>query len=220
MLKFRKAAKEDTDKISSLISNTIEGAMAFSVLHTSTDGISDFFFIGEDENADVKSIVFDTGDEYFLIYGEEFPELFTRCRKCIMIYNESTAEEGSTEMLQGREITELYRLLSGKNTLSFDDERRYVLRLRAVNAGLAAVFGIREEGKLVSSASVVSENDRYAVIGDVFTDADFRSRSLARRCLMSCVDFALKKGRIPMLLCDDKMCPYYEKAGFIIYGKM
>lgn len=220
MLKFRKAVKEDKDKISSLISNTVEGAMAFSVLFSSADGISDFFFIGEDENADVKSIVFDTGDEYFLVYGEEFPELFTRCRKCIMIFSKSTAEEGSAEMLQGREITELYRLLSGKNTLSFDDERRYVLRLRAVNSGLAAVFGIREGGRLVSSASISSLNEKYAVISDVFTDADFRSRSLARRCLMSCVDFSLKNGKIPMLLCDDKMCPYYEKAGFIIYGKM
>lgn len=220
MLKFRKAVKEDKDKISSLISNTVEGAMAFSVLFSSADGISDFFFVGEDENADVKSIVFDTGDEYFLVYGEEFPELFTRCRKCIMIYNKSTAEEGSAEMLQGREITELYRLLSGKNTLSFDDERRYVLRLRAVNAGLAAVFGIREGERLVASASISSMNEKYALISDVFTDKDFRSRGLARRCLMSCVDFSLKNGRIPMLLCDGKMCPYYEKAGFIIYGKM
>ncbi len=220
MLKFRKAAKEDKDKISSLISDTARGAVAFFVLHTSSDDISDFFFIGEDENADIKSIVFDTGDEYFLIYGEEFPELFTRCEKTVMIYNKNTAEEESAEMLQGREITELYRLLSGKNTLSFDDERRYVLRLRAVNSGFAAVFGIREEGRLVASACIVSENDRYAVIGDVFTAPDYRSRGLARRCLMSCVDFALKKGRIPMLLCDDKMCPYYEKAGFIIYGKM
>ncbi len=194
--------------------------MAFSVLFSSADGISDFFFVGEDENADVKSIVFDTGDEYFLVYGEEFPELFTQCRKCIMIYSKSTAEEGSAEMLQGREITELYRLLSGKNTLSFDDERRYVLRLRAVNAGLAAVFGIREGERLVSSASISSMNEKYAVIADVFTDKDFRSRSLARRCLMSCVDFSLKNGRTPILLCDGKMCPYYEKAGFIIYGKM
>jgi len=220
MLKFRKAVKEDTEKISSLISDTARGAVAFSVLYASFDDASDFFFLGEDENADIKSIVFDTGDEYFLVYGEEFPGIFERCRKNIMIYPADCAESGSSEMLQGRETIELYKLLTGKNTLSFDDERRYVLRLRAVNAGLAAVFGIREEGRLVSSACIVSENERYAVIGDVFTDADFRKKGLARRCLMSCADFALKKGRIPVLLCDDKMCSYYEKAGFVIYGKM
>ena len=220
MLKFRKAVKEDKNKISSLISATVEGAAAFSVLYTSAEDISDFFFVGEDENADMKSIVFDTGDEYFLVYGEEFPTLFTRCRKTVMIYGKSTAEQGSAEMLQGRDILELYRLLSGKNTLSFDDERRYVLRLRAVNSGLSAVFGIREGERLVSSASISSMNEKYAVISDVFTDENYRSRGLARRCLMSAAEYSLKKGRIPILLCDEKMCPYYEKAGFVIYGKM
>ena len=137
-----------------------------------------------------------------------------------MIYNKSTAEAGDARMLQGREILALYKLLSGKSTLSFDDERRYVLRLRAVNAGLAAVFGIMEEGRLVSSASVSSMNDKYAVIADVFSDEGYRCRGLARRCLMSAVGFSLSRGRIPVLLCDEKMCSYYEKAGFVIYGKM
>lgn len=220
MLKFRKAVKEDTEKISSLISDTAKGAVAFWVLHASSDDASDFFFLGEDENAVIKSIIFDTGDEYFLLYGEEFPEIFSRCEKTVMIYNKSTAEAGDAQMLQGREILALYKLLSGKSTLSFDDERRYVLRLRAVNAGLAAVFGIMEEGRLVSSASVSSMNDKYAVIADVFSDEGYRCRGFARRCLMSAVGFSLSRGRSPVLLCDEKMCSYYEKAGFIIYGKM
>lgn len=220
MLKFRKAAKEDIEKISSLISDTARGAVAFSVLYASSDDASDFFFLGEDESAVIKSIVFDTGDEYFLLYGEEFPEIFARCEKTVMIYNKNTAESGDAQMLQGREILALYKLLSGKSTLSFDDERRYVLRLRAVNVGLAAVFGIREGERLVSSASISSMNEKYAVISDVFTDENYRSRGLARRCLMSAAEYSLKKGRIPILLCDEKMCPYYEKAGFVIYGKM
>ncbi len=220
MLKFRRAQKEDKDKISPLICDTVRGAAAFSVLHSSADDITDFFFLGEDEGAEIKSIVYDTGDEYFLIYGEEFPEIFPRCEKTVMIYNKSTADAGDAGMLRGREITELYRLLSGRNMLSFDDERRYVLRLRAVNAGLAAVFGIREEGRLVSSASVSSMNENYALIADVYTKENYRCRGLARQCLMSAVEYSLEKSRIPVLLCDEKMCPYYEKAGFIIYGKM
>ena len=220
MLKFRKAVKEEKEKISSLISDTIEGAVAFSALITSADGISDFFLLGEDENGDIKSIVFDTGDEYFLIYGEEFPPLLTRCEKTIMIYKGHSAEKGDAESLEGKEILELYKLLSGRNSLSFDDERRYVLRLRAVNSGLSAVFGIRDKGRLVASASISSVNKKFALIADVFTSDDYRCRGLARRCLVSCVEYALEKGVTPMLLCDKKMCPYYEKAGFEIYGKM
>lgn len=220
MLKFRKAAEEDKEKISSLINGTVEGAAAFSALYTADRGISDLFFLGEDENADIKSIVYDTGDEYFLVYGEEFPSIFTRNEKTVMIYRYSVCEKGSAEVLRGKEILGLYKLLSGKDTLSFDDERRYVLRLRAVNSGLSAVFGIREEGRLISSASVSSENEKYALIADVFTEKEQRGRGLARECLMTAVDYALRKGKTPVLLCNENMCPYYEKAGFEIYGKM
>lgn len=220
MLKFRKAVKEEKEKISSLTGDTPEGAVAFSLLYSSPDGISESFLLGEDENGDIKSVIFDTGDEYFLVAGEEFPPLLTRCEKTVMIYNKSSCEKGSAEILQGKEILDLYKLLSGKNILSFDDERRYVIRLRAVNAGLAWVFGIREEGKLVSSVSISSMNEKYAMIADVFTDENYRNKGLARECLMSVTDFVLQNGKIPILLCDEKMCPYYEKAGFEIYGKM
>lgn len=220
MLKFRKAAKEEKEKISSLINDTVEGAVAFSALATASDGISELFLLGENENEDVKSIVFDTGNEYFLVYGEEFPPLLTRCEKTIMIYKGHSTEKGDAELLEGKEILELYKLLSGKDSLSFDDEKRYVSRLRAVNSGLAAVFGIRDNGRLVSSACISSVNNNFAVIADVFTDENYRCRGLARRCLFSAVEYALRKGVAPVLLCDGKMCPYYEKAGFEIYGKM
>ncbi len=220
MLKFRKAVKEEKEKISSLLNSTPEGAVAFSVLHTSCDSIADFFLLGENEDGKIESVIFDSGDEYFLVYGNEFPPLLTRCEKTVMVYNKSSYEKGRAEILVGREILELYKLLSGKNILSFDDERRYVLRLRAVNAGLAAVFGIKEGGRLVASASISSENEKYAVIADVFTEKEHRNKGLARESLMSVTAFALKNGKIPILLCDEKMCPYYEKAGFEIYGKM
>lgn len=220
MLKFRKAAKEDKEKISSLINNTPEGAVAFCALRLSSDDISDSFILGEDENSDIKSIIFDTGNEYFLVYGSEFPSLLTQCGKTVMIYTASTCIKGNTQELHGKEILDLYRLISGKQQLSFDDEKRYVLRVRAVNAGIAAVYGIKENGQLVSSASVSSMNEKYAVIADVFTAEEYRNRGLARECLISVTEFALKNGRIPVLLCDEKMCSYYKKAGFEIYGKM
>ncbi len=220
MLKFRKAEKKDKDVLSSLLNSTPEGTVAFSELLLSSDNISDCFFIGEDESGEIKSVVFDTGNEYFLVYGEEFPSLFSRTEKTVMVFGKDTGERGSAQALQGKEILELYKLLSGKNTLSFDDERRYVIRLRGVNSGYAAVFGIKKDGRLVSSASVSSVNEKFALIADVFTEKEHRNKGLARECLMAAIDFSLKKGKIPMLLCDEKMCHYYKKAGFEIYGKM
>lgn len=220
MLNFRRASEKDRNIISSLISTTPEGAAAFSVLHTASGELAEFFLTGEDENGIIRSIIFDSGDEYFLIYGDEFPDLLTQSKKNLMIFSGNSCRAGSTEKLEGREIMQLYSLLSGEDKLSFDNERRYVLRLRAVNSGLAAVFGIKKDGILISSAAISSMNGKYAVISDVFTRQEYRRRGLAYECLMSATDFALKNGRIPVLLCEDKMCPYYEKAGFVIYGKM
>lgn len=220
MLKFRKAEKKDKDNLCSLMNSTPGGAVAFSALCLSSQDISDSFFVGEDENGETASVVFDTGNEYFLVCGEEFPELFPRAEKVVMIYKKNECTGGTAELLQGKEILDLYKLLSGKNTLSFDDERRYVIRLRGVNSGYAAVFGIKKDGRLVSSASVSSMNEGYAVIADVYTAEEHRNKGLGGDCIMSAVNFSLKKGKIPMLLCDEKMCPYYEKAGFEIYGKM
>lgn len=219
MLNFRKAQSREKELIKTLTGSTPEGVICFTFLVSSGRDFYESFLFGE-ENNEVKSIIFDTGDEYFLVYGEDFPELFTRCEKTIMIYEKKEAPQSSAKALEGRDIQEMYKLISGKNMLSFDDERRYVLRLRGVNAGLAAVFGIKKEGKLVSCASVSSMNENYGLVADVYTDIQERGRGLAADCLTAGVNFILEKGKIPLLLCDGEMCPYYEKAGFTVYGKM
>ncbi len=219
MLNFRKAQPHEKELIKTLTGSTPEGVICFAFLMSAGADFHESFLLGE-ENNEIKSIIFDTGDEYFLVYGEEFPGLFTRCEKNIMIYEKREAPKGSAEAVEGRSIQEIYKLMSGKNTLSFDDERRYVLRLRAVNAGLAAVFGIKKEGKLVSCTSVSSMNENYGLIADVYTESQERGKGFAADCLMAGVNFILEKGKLPLLLCDGEMCPYYEKAGFTVYGKM
>ena len=219
MLNFRKARPEENQLIKALTGSTPEGAVCFAFLESSGDNFYESFLLGE-ENGVTESIIFDTGDEYFLVYGQEFPALLTRSEKTVMIYEKKEALKGTAESIEGVKLQEIYKLMSAKNSLSFDDERRYVLRLRAVNAGFSAVFGIENDGELVSCAAVSSMNDKYGLIGDVFTKKSERGRGYAADCLMTATEFILRNGRIPMLLCDEKMCPYYEKSGFRIYGKM
>ena len=219
MLNFRKARPDEKEIIKALTGSTPEGAVCFAFLMSAGDGFCESFLLGE-ENGEIKSIVFDTGDEYFLVCGEEFPGLLTRCEKTVMIYEKKEAPCGTADIIEGRAIQEIYKLMSEKGSLSFDDERRYVLRLRAVNAGLSAVFGIKKDGALVSCTAVGSMNDRFGVVGDVYTKAEERCKGYAMACLMTATEFILSRGRVPMLLCDEKMCPYYEKAGFKVYGKM
>lgn len=220
MLNFQRAKNEDMKKLLSLCKDTIYGTEAYTFLLSSGESTQDCFWCGKDGNDDIKSLVFDTGDRYIKVYGSEFAAIFTFPDDRIMIYEKSTLPQNGVQVLEGKEIQELYKLLSARDSLSFDDERRYVLRLRAVNKGLARVFCLKKNGKLVSSASVSSMNEKYALISDVFTKAEERGKGLAHISLMSAVNFALEQGKTPYLRCEERMCAYYERAGFTLYGKM
>ncbi len=220
MLKFRKALFSEKQILIKLTSDSLEGVFSFSFLLTSGENFYESFFVGVNEKGEIKSIVFDSGNEYFLVYGEEFPEIFPRPDKTVMIYDKKTSQKGSARSLEGREILGTYCLMSENNCPSFDDERRYVLRLRAKNSGYAEVFGTEKQGRLVSTASVSSMNGKYALISDVFTKKEERRQGLAGECLTSALSYCLEKGKIPVLVCEEKMCDYYKKAGFKVYGKM
>ena len=72
----------------------------------------------------------------------------------------------------------------------------------------------------MSTTAVSSLNEKYGLIADVFTEKEERGKGYALICLSEAVNFILGKGKIPVLLCEENMCAYYEKAGFEIYGKM
>lgn len=219
MLNFRKAQPEDADILKKLTRSTLRGTISFAFLMSAGGDFYENFLCGEEDGI-IKSVIFDTGDEYFLIFGEEFPELLKRCTKTVMVYEKSTCDTGTAQRLEGREIQEMYKLMSGRDRLSFDDERRYVLRLRAKNSGLCEVFGIKKGGELVACTAVSSVNEGYGLIADVFTKSQERNKGYGADCLMTAVNFILENEKIPMLLCEENMCKYYEKAGFTVYGKM
>lgn len=220
MLRFTRPENEEKELILSICKENIRGCEAYSTLCLD-DGIPDgTFWCGRDEKGDIISLVFNNGDADIRITGEDFPELFSFADGCIMIYAADFSDEGYARSVTGKELLDFYRLISGLEELSFDDEKRYVNRLRAVNRGFARVFGIYENESLVSSAAVTAMNEKYALIGDVFTKKESRGRGLASCCIKSAVSFILSKKRIPVLYCSEELCGFYEKAGFLYYGKM
>jgi len=220
MLKFVKATDEDVFILKDLCRDTPEGAEAYTFLTLYPSDVTEAFFCGKDENGVIKSVVFDNGDENIRVTGDGDIPFMSFQPKCLMIYDKHECPSFSAERIDGREIMEIYKLISGKNSLSFDDERRYVMRLRCVNSSLGAVFGIYEKGELVSVSCVSAENEKYALISDVFTREDKRNKGYARRCVDAGINYSLSKGKIPFLRCEEKMCEYYKKAGFSYYGKM
>lgn len=220
MLKFSPAASGDKDILLKKTGNTLRGTQAYTLCNLYDIIPEDAFFCGKDETGEIRSVILNNGDEYMKIYGEEFPPLFTYSDKCIFTYEKNDIPaEGVTEVT-GKNLIEFYKLISQKDTLSYDDERRYVVRLRAVNHGYAKVFGIYNEDKIISAAAVSAQNEKYCLIADVFTHPDCRHKGYARRCINACIDYSLSIKKKPFLLCEERMCSYYEKLGFTYYGKM
>ena len=122
--------------------------------------------------------------------------------------------EGVRE-LRGTAVSEVYKAVRETNQLNEKTERRYVARLRAVNAGLAETFGIYEDGRLASTASICAKNERYALIGDVYTVYQYRYQGYASRLTQACVARARQQGLTPVLYCEKSMRKFYRKLGFV-----
>ncbi len=220
MLKFSHAAEGDRGTLLKLTEATLIGTEAFTLCRLYEKIPEEAFFCGRTENGEIRCVIFNNGDEYTKIYGEEFPVLFRYSDKCIFTYGKDSVISEPVKELSGRELIEFYKLISQKNTLCYDDEKRYVARLRAVNRGFAKVFAVYEKEKMISVSAISAQNKEYCLIADVFTHPDFRGKGYAQKCINACIAYALSVNKTPFLFCEEGMRSYYEKLGFTYYGKM
>ena len=218
MLKFIRPEEDEREHLLSLTRDIISGTEAYTALCINNTVPESTFFCGYDEK-ELKSLVYNNGDEDIRVFGSEFSPLFTFNEKILMIYAGFELPVSDVRSLRGKELIDFYKLLSG-GKMSFDDERRYVLRLKGINAGLSEVFGIYENNELISVSAVSAMNEKYGLIGDVFTHPLFRCRGYSKRVLDASVSFILSRGKIPYLRCEEKMYEHYKKAGFTYYGKL
>ena len=138
-----------------------------------------------------------------------------RGRLCRMAYRGGAVPfpEGA-EPLRGTALLAMYEAVREPGARSENTEKRYVFRARSVNAGLAETFGIYEDGKLASTASICAKNERYALIGDVYTVYRYRYQGYAARLTKACVARAQQQGLTPVLYCEKSMRKFYRKLGF------
>lgn len=135
-------------------------------------------------------------------------------RLVLMEYRGAGEAETGTAILTGKELLNVWKLLGGTQTLSDALEKRYVESVRGVHADLCAYRGIYENGMIVSCGGIVASNEKYALIGNVFTAEKHRGRGLAAATVRSLIGTALQKERIPVLYCEKNMTGFYRKLGF------
>lgn len=94
-------------------------------------------------------------------------------------------------------------------------EKRAVLFLRAAAAGRAAAFTLRDEsGRVEAAAQLLAANERYALIGNVYTRKDCRQKGDATRLIAACGAYAVRKGLTPVLYCERNMRRFYAARGY------
>ena len=118
------------------------------------------------------------------------------------------------ETLQGAALQDMYKAVKETETLNDRAERRYVFRARAVNAGLAETFALYEDGRLAATASLCAKNERYALLGDVFTVYQYRYQGYATKLVNACVAKAQQQHLTPILYCHKDLRKFYRRIGF------
>ena len=217
MLKFVRPREEDLAELHELCYEKIWGVEGFSLLEEGSL-YENNFWCGKNDREEIKALIFDNGNISYKVFGEDIPEMLLTEKNCTMIYEKAFfgMNENVRELSNG-EIEEFYKLYSGSSSLSFDDGARYVSSLRRKMRGLSCFFGIFSENKLISVAAVTGMNEKYALIGNVFTAEQYRNRGLARDCINKCIEFSLSRGKIPCLFCKEEMKDFYKKLGFCEY---
>ena len=141
-------------------------------------------------------------------------------RLCQMVYaGKAVPFPEGVEPLRGAALLDMYRAVKETDTLNDRTERRYVFRARAVNAGLAEVFALYKDGNLAATACLFAKNERYALIGDVFTVYQYRYQGYATRLVNACVAKAQSQNLTPILYCHKSMKTFYSKMGFRVFQK-
>lgn len=227
----------DKNSIEYLIEKTKNGilnAEIYTALHSDSDLFN--FRIAEADNG-ILGVIYNNGDHFLFsafddFFFEDAKDFFAFSGNNVFSSSDNLRKlslpesniyilkgrkelcESKARLLSGREIQDMYKVLSRNSILSADEEIRYVRYMKAINASLAAVFGIEENGKPVSFAAVCASNADTALIGDVFTLPEYRKRGYGAQCVRACINFASAQEKTPFVFCEEKNINFYEKLNF------
>ena len=91
---------------------------------------------------------------------------------------------------------------------------------RKLSMGLAEVYQLELDGKVVGTGSIASEDDECGVIAAVAVIPEYRHRGLGNRVSRFLAGRIQEKGKTPRLISgDDEVAELYRKIGFVPCGR-
>ncbi len=210
-LLFKTPRGADADKALAFCSRGLAGAEMYTFLKLNGASLPEGCFWCAESGGEVTAAVFNNGDRTINDRpGEDpYPDA------CVGVYAAAPPETIGPLELTRRDLFDAYLHLNGGGTISNANAERYVYRARAMREGLAAGWGIKKDGKLISFAFISAQNEDHALLADVFTAPEWRGRGYASRCVLAAVRAALSAGKTPFLLCAPRMKRFYTRLGFV-----
>ena len=230
-LTFRQAREEDVPELLAFCAGKPCGAEVYTSLKLcGAEPAVGSLWTGTDAAGRLRLAIYDNGSYATCLtarrgYAVQFPkdaaavDLFKKPprqrRLCRMVYTGAAVPfPDGAATLRGTAIMDMYKAIKETDALSDKAERRYVFRVRAINAGLSEVFALYEDGQLAATACLFAKNERYALIGDVFTVYRYRYQGYATRLVNACVARAQQQNLTPILYCHKDLRKFYKRMGF------
>lgn len=224
---YRSPAPAELEGIKDSLKFSLLGTQGYTHIVVDGELSAELFKIGVNENGEVKDLLFTAGDiiyrfqnnsEHVFHNAELLPSGEIKGNApAVMVYSGKCqhCESDNVRRLTGKEISEAFKLFTG-GKMTRGDEIRYTFRVRCSNHEKAAVYGIYDsENRLLSTASVIAVNEKYALIGDIFTRPDARGQHFATSLCQHCIREILKKNKTPFLLCNKSMTEFYKRTEFV-----
>ncbi len=140
--------------------------------------------------------------------------------KHILVYH-GKKKPSTALQAQPEHMPDVYQLLHNHfpNIPNYNDFIQAKTNQRLYLGGQTGVVTV--DGSVVSTASVLVQSDRYALLGAVATHPDHRKCGYATNILHLLINELLENNKTPIILCDNPVAIHlYQGMGFEEYGKM
>ena len=228
-LTFRQATEADAAAIAAFCADKPCGAEVFTAVRLDGANVAvGSLWVAADRDGRLLQVIYDNGAYVTRLTARgavvsrpprggvslfRAPRRRERLRRMVCRRAGAVFPDGA-QTVRGTALLDVYKAVRETETLTDRAERRYVQRARAVNAGLAETFAVYEDGRMAATASLCAENERFALIGDVYTRYPYRFQGYAKKLVNACVARAQAQGLTPVLYCDKRMRRFYRRLGF------
>lgn len=229
---FSQCTAEDETMLTELFSNSSGGCDIYSYLGRYPDFPDNGrLWKAWEEDGTLRAVCYDDGsytvwfdadtDSFFPALSVKNSSLFEkpkrRRRLRTMVFKGGPVTDTfGISALSGKELLSVLKLLSGADILPAYLENRYVEIAKGVNNGSAYYAGVYAGERLISAGAITAMNRKFALIGNIFTDKNYRHTGLASGIVGHLCLTAVEAGKIPVLYCENKNVRFYKKLGFAV----